>query len=463
MSKTPVASIRPARARRVGGVVAALTLGALASCQTYNDRVAGAVDAFARGNFDQAEAAFGQKSTTGSSFLSGAEAGMAAFSAGRFGEARDHFERAQRAAQDISDRGAVGVSSLTESVLTLAINESQADYAGEGYERVMVHVMLGLCYLTQFRAEDVLVEAKRVDELLTGEEELYESSYGAGGIGHFMSAMAYELVGQPGEAYIDYQRMHDKGVGGDLVASALRRLARRLGRGNDVARWEQEFGAGGPDPDPKSPSVVLIAGLGMGPAKRETKLDVPVKGGVFSFAVPSFDQGSGRVGSLELVFPESGVTVRSAVVEDVAAVAKENLDDRIAWISARSAGRGLLKRQLADQMRDNKRGEVLGLIADVFTIATERADLRAWRTLPRSWVAARAYVPADEFVDIELHERGGDRIALGRYRLLEGETMFVVARALDSGVVAHVVGGEAFEPSDETSIDFDDAPQAGAQ
>ena len=177
---------------------------------------------------------------------------MAAFTDGRFEQARAYFERAELAARDIEERAAIGAESLTESLLTLAINESQADYPGEGYEKVMLHVMLGLCHLTRFDAESVLVEARRVDELLTGEEELYGSEYGAGGIGHFMSAMAYELAGKPGEAYIDYQRMRDKGMGGDLVASALRRLARRLGRADDLARWEEEFGEGGPDPDRES-------------------------------------------------------------------------------------------------------------------------------------------------------------------------------------------------------------------
>ena len=365
----------------------------------------------------------------------------------------------------VEERAAIGVESLTESLLTLAINESQADYPGEGYEKVMLHVMLGLCHLTEFDAASVLVEARRVDELLTGEEELYGSEYGAGGIGHFMSALAYELVGKPGEAYIDYQRMRDKGVGGDLVASALRRLARRLGRADDLVRWEEEFGEGGPDPDRDSPSVVLIGGLGMGPAKYETRIDVPVDGSVFAWAVPSFDAGSGLAASLELVFPESGVHVRSAVVEDVAAVASENLSDRIAWIAARSAVRGLLKRQLAEQLKADEETEWLGIAADIFTIVSERADLRAWRTLPRAWVAARAYLPANEFVDIELHEVGGDRVDIGRYRLLEGETMFVVARALDSGLVVHVVGGEAFEPSTNPQDPeaLEDAPQSGAR
>lgn len=461
----PLTAAPTPRPRRARATFAALALAAAASCQSYNDRVAGAVDAFERGDFDRAEAAFSQGQVTGSPFLSGAEAGMAAFTDGRFEEAREHFERAEAAAKDVEERAAIGVENLTESILTLAINESQADYPGEGYEKVMVHVMLGLCYLTTGRHEGVLVEARLVDELLTGEQELYGSDYGAGGIGHFLSAMAYELVGKPGEAYIDYQRMHEKGVGGELVSSALRRLSRRLGRANDVQRWEQEFGEGGPDPERGSPSVVLIGGLGMGPAKYETRIDVPVNGGVFSWAVPNFDSGSGRSSGLELVFPESGIEVQSAVIEDVAAVASENLSDRIAWIAARSAARGLLKRQLADQLKDNEGSEWLGFAADIFTIATERADLRAWRTLPRSWVAARAFLPANEFVDIELHERGGDRVSLGRYRLLEGETMFVIARALDSGVVAHVVGGEAYEPSptpQEPEV-LEDAPPAGAQ
>jgi len=147
------------------------------------------------------------------------------------------------------------------------------------------------------------------------------------------------------------------------------------------------------------------------------------------------------------------------VIEDVAAVAGENLDDRIAWLAARSAARGLLKRQLADQMRDNKNGQALGFLVDMFTIATERADLRAWRTLPRLWVAARAFVPPDEFVSIELSEVGGETVSLGRFRMLEGETMFVIARSTDGGLVAHVLGGEREDPSIQESQTS--APQSG--
>jgi len=439
-------------------LLAALLLAwPLAGCRTYNQRVAAPVAAFERGDFAAAEAGFTE---VNEGFLRGAEAGMAAFADGRFLDARRHFNDALDASDDVRERAALGAENAVEGVLTLAINEGQADYAGEGYERVMLHVMLALTYLAEGDAEGVLVESRRVDDILTAEEELYDTDYGAGGIGHLLSAVAYELTGQWGDAYIDYQRLAEKDLAPHLVGPALARLSRRLGRASDIGRWEELYGPAELPPDDAG-TVVLIAGVGMGPAKREIKLDIPVKGGVFSWAVPEFGSGSGLSSGLALVFPESGVRVESDRVEDVAAVSKENLSDRIALIAARSAARGLLKRQLADQMRDNKNGQALGLIADMFTVLSERADLRAWRTLPREWVAARAFLPAGEFVEIELAETGGAlaRVPLGTYRLAEGETMFVLARALDSGIVAHVVGGE-LPPSPATESAPDPAASA---
>ncbi|MGK0483582.1 MAG: hypothetical protein ACJAQ3_003567 [Planctomycetota bacterium] len=426
-------------------VAAALLLGAaFTGCATYNDRIAAPLSAFERGQFDVAEQGFADPDTTGSAFLSGAEAGMAAFVSGNFEGALVHFHRAQSASESIDDRAVIGINSLRESIATLAINESQAAYDGEGYERVMLHAMLGLSYLAQGRAEDVLVEARRVDEILTTEEALYETEYAAGGIGHLLSALAYELMGKPGEAYIDYQRLADKNVGGALVSSALLRLAEAIGRDDDLKLLQEQYGEGAEVPE-GWPSVVVIAGLGIGPAKKEFKLDIPLPQGVFSMAVPKFAQGRTPTEALELRFPETNTRVRTAVVENVSLVAKKNLDDRIALITARAAGRGLLKRQLADQMRDNKRGAALGILADVFTVATERADLRAWRTLPDRWSAARAFVAPNEPILIELAEVGGAVVQLGTFQLLEGETLFILARDLDSGLVAHVVGGERIE------------------
>lgn len=433
--------------------LALLGLAGTSGCSTYNQRVEAPIRAFERGQFDSAAAQFSDPSVTGSAFLSGAEAGMAAFVGGRFSDALGHLHDAEDAASRTEERALLGVESLGESVTSFFLNEGQAEYVGEGYERVMLHAVLGLCYLALGKPDDVLVEARLIDELITTEEELYEASYGAGGIGHFLSALAYELKRQPGEAYVDYVRMHEKGLAPGLVGASLIRLARDLGRRDDLERWLERYGSADPVPD-DWPSIVVVGGLGMGPAKYETRIDVALPRGIFSWAVPQFGAGAAPTAGLELVFPDTGTRVRSSELEDVSAVAKRNLDDRIAWLATRSAVRGILKHELARQLTKSDNDWVAGLggVLSIVSIFSERADLRAWRTLPDAWVAARAFVPPGEDLALVLGEIGGSEVALGRYRLEEGETMFVLARALDSGLVVQVLGGEEVDAA-ETYVD----------
>jgi hypothetical protein len=190
----------------------------------------------------------------------------------------------------------------------------------------------------------------------------------------------------------------------------------------------------------------------MGPAKHEHRIDIALPKGIFSWAVPVFGDGKTPTPGLELVFPDQNVRVGTSLVEHVAAVAKENLDDRIAWLATRSAVRGILKRELAIQLskNDNEVIATIGAFLAVASLFTERADLRTWRTLPNRWVAARAFVPPDEPTEVILAERGGEEVRLGHFRLQPGETMFVFARSLQSGLVAHVIGGERVQ--DDTGL-----------
>jgi len=419
-------------------VCAPLGLGA---CATYNDKVAAPLRQFEAGDFDTAARGFANERNVGSGFLRGVEGGMVALVRGDFEVARDRFHDALDAVKDIEERAALGIESVGERLLSFALNEEQQSYEGEGYERVMAHSCLALAYLGLGKAEDVLVEARLVDELLVAEEQLYETEYAAGGLGHFLSAVAYELIDKPGEAYIDYRRLIEKGVGGELAQRAVVRLSGALGRNQDHDQWVQQFG-----PDIERPegaaSIVLIGGTGMGPSKRETRLDVPLPDGVFSWAIPRAEPGQGE-GTLALFFPGRDLTLQASLLEDVSAVAAKNLGDRIGWLAGKSAVRGLLKRQLADQLRDNGRhGPLLGLAADIFTIATERADLRAWRTLPADWQGARAFVAPDDPLRLSIGTLGGARIELGTFTLAPGETMFVFARSIHSRTYAHVIGGQ---------------------
>ena len=87
--------------------------------------------------------------------------------------------------------------------------------------------------------------------------------------------------------------------------------------------------------------------------------------------------------------------------------------------------------------RYDEGGRILG---DLFTLLTERADLRAWLTLPDSFQACRLFVPPG-IRRFTLEAVGGESIDLGSYELEPGETLLVFARTLGTRLHAHVIGG----------------------
>lgn len=409
-----------------------------AGCASYSERTAHALDAFEGGRFERAMVAYAEDDITDSEFLAGAEAGTVALAAGHWEAARAYFTRAAEAVREIEEEALISPENAGEAVLSWALNESFTEYHGEGYERVMLHACLGLAYLALGEVEGMLVEVRRANALLETEEELYETEYAAGGLGHFLSAVGYELRGDLDDAYIDYRRMEAKGLGGPLVGRALVRLAASLHRADDLQRWEERWGPDVPRPDGAA-QVVVIAGVGRGPYKAEERIDVPTGGGLLSWAVPVLRTRSQPVARLRLVARETGGSVGTVEIEDVAGVARRNLEDRLAWLAAKSAVQAFLKNELRDVLYD-KHGGAGALVGDIFSFLSQRADLRTWATLPDAWHAARLFLPPGAHT-LELCAEGGHSTALGTFELEPGELMFVLARTIDRRLYAHPIGG----------------------
>src|SRR6185436_13801414 len=129
--------------------------------------------------------------------------GTAALAAGDWQRAIEHLQHAADASEEIEDRALAGADALGEALGSWAINDTLRAYDGEGFERVYLHCEMALAYLALGKVEDVYVEARRSNQLLESEEKLYEKGYRAGGFGHLLSALAYELLGELDQAYID--------------------------------------------------------------------------------------------------------------------------------------------------------------------------------------------------------------------------------------------------------------------
>src|SRR5262249_43320598 len=144
------------------------------------------------GHFEKASADY---SGVSSAFLAGAEAGTVDLTAGDWDGALVHFGKAADAVHDIEGRALAGPERLGEGLASWALNDTALAYQGEGFERVYVHCGLALAYLAKGKLDDVYVEARLSNQLLESEEKLYNTKYEAGGWGHLISAVTYELIG----------------------------------------------------------------------------------------------------------------------------------------------------------------------------------------------------------------------------------------------------------------------------
>ncbi|QDU65775.1 COG3014 family protein [Engelhardtia mirabilis] len=423
---------RPSAISRLGALALA---SVLASCASYPDRYQGALDDLRGGRFSEAASAFEDKA---GGFLGAAEAGTIRFAAGDWETAERDLLRAAELADGFDAEAPITAGGVTEDLGSLLVNESVRTYEGEGFERVQVHGMLALTFLAQGKLEDALVEARRANQRLEREEKLYETDYEAGGLGHFVSALCYELRGELGDTLIDYQRMDEKGLAPSLVGPELGRVAAVLRREDVLAELEPRFGPAPVVPE-GSARVVLIAGVGLVPFKSEDSLKLVTPAGVVAWAIPKYVERPQPVSSVELVIVDHGQTVRSTVIEDVGAVAERNLSDRIAILATRSGARAASRTVLAKQLRDSDK-QLAALAVDIFSLATENADRRSWLTLPNTWQVAQAFVPAGPLT-LAVDALGGLSIDFEPIVVSAGETVIVLARTVDRSLFAHIVGG----------------------
>ncbi len=438
-------------------------LAALPACVSYDLGQEQAVTEFSSGDPEAAIARYRDDGFTGSAFLSDTEVGTVASALGKWDLAQEYFLDAAAYTKDLDREEVITPESIGEALIRWTLTERIGPYQPEGYERVMLHASLAMTYLATGSLEDALVEVRLADLILIGDEKLYEKEYAAGGLGHFLSAVCYELSGRADDAIIDYRRMEEKGIGRDLAGPELIRLYRMIGKRGEAERMIRRYGSPPDLPEPAG-SIVVIAGVGVGPVKREIRMDIPTGDGILSWAVPDYVGRPQPVSHLEIHGAGRSGTYRTVVVEDVTHTATENLKDRIFWLASRSAIRAVLKRELTSYLT-KEWGSWGVLVGNIFALLTERADLRSWHTLPDTWQAARIFVTPG-VTRLTIEAVGGDTHELAPIEIRPGETVFVFARSAGTRLFTNVVGGrrvaDGSVPAEREPLEYIPMPDQGA-
>ncbi len=392
---------------------------------------------------------------------------------------------------------------LTEDLYTLRIHseveaffasDNALPYEGEDFEKVLLNVVMALNYAKLGLWDDALVEARKVDQklVLLADRNQKRMTYTQDALAHYLTGILYESTGDLNNALVAYRlafdafQQHQKTYGTatpDLLRRDLLRVSGTLGLTQEFDEYRRAFlGIDGlPESTPTGwGELVFITYAGHAPFKRDVFVDIPfsrdalgfvlatkrydqhdardhraaesilygLTGRVIRLALPRFVRRPSGVAYTEAVIlgGESRYTSRSALMEDVTAIAVKDLEDRLLRTTVKAVARAAWKYALAEAVQRGVRnsvqdkeagavaGAIAGAVAHIFAISTEESDKRSWATLPDRIHVGRLRVPPGTY-DVELRHiglSGGvvERQVLRGVTVPEQGTRFVTARVL---------------------------------
>lgn len=350
--------------------------------------------------------------------------------------AQEYFHNAEDLAE------ALWTKSITLNVMSMVTNDTVLAYAGEDFERVMIHLMSAIGYLQAGQLDEALVEARRLDTLLAIYNNKYDKKnvYKEDAFARYLSGILHESDGQWDEAFIDYRRavevyLEDYWTYGtglpDILMADLVRAASVVDRikeieslvpGDRINQWTPS------DDRLDQGKVVFITFAGYAPRKVNDMVIVPTSYGPIGVAFPRMVVTPPRCsnGRLTLYGEDDSFEADLVLVEDINSIAVKGLDDRKGRILAKAIARAVAKQAaIYGIARSHDNHNVIGAILNLFNILlVERADTRSWRTLPGRIYMTRMYVPAGEY-KCELEACGGKAADLGHLSVEAGTTRYL--------------------------------------
>ncbi len=450
-----------ARYRILPVVLCAVLTAACSSALPYaridrallNGDPADAVDAV-----DKAKDRYGTQSTV----LYLMDKGMVQHLAGRYTDSNDSLSRAEALSEDFYT---LRIRSEIESFFT---SDNALPYEGEEFEKVMLNVLMAMNYVHLGQWDEALVEARKVDHKLTvlADRNQKRMTYSRDALARYLSGVLYEATGDLSNAFVayrlayeafgEYQKTYGTPIP-DLLRQDLLRVSQALGLTQEYEEYRQAFPEIAWQPESSAGELVFLTYAGHAPIKRDMMVDLPfspealgmvlatkrreryyggeqraaesilygLSGRVVRVAVPRFVPRPSGVLYTEAIVTgaQARYSSRSAVMEDITAIAGKDLQDRLVRTTAKSAARAAWKFALAEAVRVGVRGAVkdketgavagalAGAVAHMFAISTEEADKRSWATLPDRIHIGRLRVPPGTY-DVELRHVGSSGAVL---------------------------------------------------
>ncbi|MDD2850380.1 MAG: hypothetical protein PHY09_00575 [Desulfuromonadaceae bacterium] len=330
------------------------------------------------------------------------------------------------------EKALISATALGATVAATMVNDNAIPYEGEGYERVLLHHYQALNYLKKNDLEGAGVEVRRANaeqeealsrfenELEQSREEASEKRVSSNSIARvnsqyaqmdevagkvknsfqnaytfYVSAVIYELLQQPNDAYIDYKKALEIYPENSYLLNDVLRLAAQLDMRDDLAELQQRFpmhdrqvttGSG-------SGKLLVLFEDGFAPQKYEVKLPIPIgKAGLVSIAFPLYKERWSEPTPLR-IFNNTAFVGSTETICDIRALAVKALTEKAPMIATRQIIRAVSKGVTSAQAKKNL-GDLGQFAAIVWNLVSENADLRSWLTLPANAQIMKVSLPA---------------------------------------------------------------------
>jgi len=360
--------------------------------------------------------------------------GTVLWMAGDYENSLVYFRKADYFIEDFNKSGA-------EQLAAVFTNKNITTYAGEDFEKVMLHYYTTTAYLMTGRLDEALIEAKRMLLKMQRNSDKIkaENKYKRDAFAHQLLGLVYDARGEYNDAFIayrnafevykvDYKQLFSSEVPNQLKRDLIR-TAYLSGFKEEQERYEKEFYLSfSPEKDMSKREVLVFWNNGLGPVKDQNSVNfsiIPAGNGYVNFVnhdlgfsfpyyVGDKDERNDLLGMrfFRISLPEyiSRVPIyKSARIEkegesfvfesaeNINAIAFQSLKDRMLRELGEACLRMALK-QLAVYKANKEKKDGLALAASLYGAISEQADTRNWQLVPYEINYARIPLQASDSV-----------------------------------------------------------------
>lgn len=427
-------SRNPVRSAVIGLCVA--VVAACATFRSYDREMEQTLKLVSAGEIDSAVDVHARNAPDNKDLLYYMETGELLRLSGRYEQSQQAWFEADRRVAAWEEQARLDPQMLVRDAGSLLINDNTRPYTGQDFEKVMLTTRMAMNHLSlgqwdqarvaikRTHEREALIAALHAEQLRRSEEAAREkgetrdfrelngypvetidspevnalrNSYQSA-FSHYLAGFVYEALGEPSLASAGYRQAIELQPGIPVLEDGLAGLDAR-----QAQRRRQSGGVA------SKTDLLVVVETGLAPARKSVRIDLPIiSDDELFFAPVSFPvlrPQVGPVGSRGVMIDQQ-TSAQGVDITSVDLMSRRALKDQMPWIMVRAFTRATLKVAVQKAVSKEDDSRAASTAVKIGAIVSERADERAWRSLPADIAVARMRVaPGLHEINVDIGNR----------------------------------------------------------